>query len=386
MYQTSTHDLRSILECLEALQTVCTLQELPSHLLTVLSHLVGSDVSFCSSFADGCNTLEITPAELQTVQLEPDYFQQNPLIQRYSQTRDGNAYKISDFLSEPELYRREGLYGKHLQPLGVADQLAMVISEPFDAESISPFNIIPKRHLSPNQVSNIVDATTLGRLAIGFYRTTRSFNERDRILLNLIRPHIAHAYHNAQLYTKLQQELGQLHQAMDDLGSIILSPGGRIQFISPHALQLLNHYFPDSPRLGEQLPDPIQCWVRQQIEQREQTPLAHPGKPLQIEHCDRRLSIRLLGSAASEQLLLTLEENRYHSFSIESLRLIGLTRREAAVLIWVARGKTNAEIAIELILSQKTVNKHLENLCKKLGVKNRAAAVTKALELLGMMD
>ncbi|MGA7937829.1 MAG: LuxR C-terminal-related transcriptional regulator, partial [Kovacikia sp.] len=202
----------------------------------------------------------------------------------------------------------------------------------------------------------------------------------------LIRPYIAQAYSNAQKYTKLQQQLDQLNQAVDELGSVILSPAGRIRLLSPRALQLLNQYFPGSSWLGEQLPEDLQNWVKAQIQQRHQASLTQAGKPLQVEQEGQYLSIRLLGSASSGQFLLTLEENRYQSFSVESLRRIGLTQREAEVLLWVARGKMDAEIAAALDIKPKTVNKHLENLSKKLTVNTRAEAVTEALKLLGQME
>ena len=52
----------------------------------------------------------------------------------------------------------------------------------------------------------------------------------------------------------------------------------------------------------------------------------------------------------------------------------GLTSREAEVLGWVARGKTNAEIGSLLFISPLTVRKHLENIFEKLGVRTRTAA------------
>lgn len=55
--------------------------------------------------------------------------------------------------------------------------------------------------------------------------------------------------------------------------------------------------------------------------------------------------------------------------------LDGLTRRESEVLTLVARGRTNHEIATELVLSPNTVRKHLENAFEKLGVHTRAEAV-----------
>jgi ATP/maltotriose-dependent transcriptional regulator MalT len=57
-----------------------------------------------------------------------------------------------------------------------------------------------------------------------------------------------------------------------------------------------------------------------------------------------------------------------------------LTARERQVLSLVADGSTNREIARELGLSAKTVNRHVENIFGKLGASSRAAAVAKALK------
>jgi len=51
-----------------------------------------------------------------------------------------------------------------------------------------------------------------------------------------------------------------------------------------------------------------------------------------------------------------------------------LTRREHDVLVLVADGKTNRQIAERLTLSPRTVQKHLEHLYDKLGVRSRTAA------------
>jgi DNA-binding CsgD family transcriptional regulator len=52
-----------------------------------------------------------------------------------------------------------------------------------------------------------------------------------------------------------------------------------------------------------------------------------------------------------------------------------LSARERDVLQWVARGKTNAEIATALYISESTVRKHLQNSYRKLGVSSRTAAI-----------
>lgn len=64
------------------------------------------------------------------------------------------------------------------------------------------------------------------------------------------------------------------------------------------------------------------------------------------------------------------------------LEPLGLTPREAEVLFWVARGKTNDEIATVLGIGLTTVKKHLESTYAKLGVENRTSAAAMALERL----
>jgi DNA-binding NarL/FixJ family response regulator len=59
---------------------------------------------------------------------------------------------------------------------------------------------------------------------------------------------------------------------------------------------------------------------------------------------------------------------------------VELSRREIEVLRLVARGRTNAEIGRELLISEATVKTHLLRTFGKLGVSDRTAAVTAALE------
>ena len=69
--------------------------------------------------------------------------------------------------------------------------------------------------------------------------------------------------------------------------------------------------------------------------------------------------------------------------SPEPLLSLGLTPRVAEVLLWVAQGKTNADIATILGISESTVKKHLLEVFQVLGVETRSAATLRALETLG---
>ncbi|MEQ8975382.1 MAG: IS5 family transposase [Coleofasciculus sp. C1-SOL-03] len=86
-----------------------------------------------------------------------------------------------------------------------------------------------------------------------------------------------------------------------------------------------------------------------------------------------------------ERYLLMWEEPELNSFSIAALELLGLTKREAEVLFWVAQDQSNAAIAKVLGCRQGTVRKHLEHIHRKLGVQTRTAAVIVALEKLGLL-
>jgi DNA-binding NarL/FixJ family response regulator len=68
--------------------------------------------------------------------------------------------------------------------------------------------------------------------------------------------------------------------------------------------------------------------------------------------------------------------------SPEPLLALGLTPRVAEVLLWVAQGKTNADIATILGISEWTVKKHVLEIFEKLGVETRTAASLRAIEVL----
>ena len=68
--------------------------------------------------------------------------------------------------------------------------------------------------------------------------------------------------------------------------------------------------------------------------------------------------------------------------SASPLEGLGLSPREAEVLLWVAQGKTNPEIATILGISEETVKKHLKEVLATLGVETRTAASLRAMEIL----
>lgn len=64
------------------------------------------------------------------------------------------------------------------------------------------------------------------------------------------------------------------------------------------------------------------------------------------------------------------------------LEKLGLSPREAEILLWMAQGKSNGDIAVICDISLGTVKKHVVHIFEKIDVENRAAATLRALEIL----
>jgi DNA-binding CsgD family transcriptional regulator len=190
-------------------------------------------------------------------------------------------------------------------------------------------------------------------------RRRGDFTERDRLALDLLQPQFERIWHASRTKRLLSAALTALSGASDQdtRGAVLLDAGGTPAFMTPPARRLLHEFFGAG---GDELPPAVVAWLEEGARAR-----------LIVWADLRRLEIQRSGDA------LLLEE---------STASVGLTPREQEVLSWVARGKTNAEVAETLWLSPGTVRKHLENAFAKLGVRTRTAAVARFLALVGAGD
>jgi len=86
------------------------------------------------------------------------------------------------------------------------------------------------------------------------------------------------------------------------------------------------------------------------------------------------ISVRNLGKVGLGETMLLLAQATMTDGDSARLQQAALTQRESEVLSWLAKGKTNRDIAEILGMSPRTVNKHLEHIFSKLGVETRSAA------------
>ncbi len=89
-----------------------------------------------------------------------------------------------------------------------------------------------------------------------------------------------------------------------------------------------------------------------------------------------------IGEAQPGEYLLRLKDAGAPSESAVLKEVFALTDREAEVLVWIAKGKSNRDTAAILDCSPRTINKHLEQIYQKLDVENRTAAAMKVIQAL----
>ena len=105
-------------------------------------------------------------------------------------------------------------------------------------------------------------------------------------------------------------------------------------------------------------------------------------KPVDAEDLLATIRTRLRRHRQNHDAALRDMEFGLNFSSAVPLQAIGLTPREAEVLLWVAQGKTNSDAATILGMSEKTVRIHLGHIYEKLNVETRTAAAMVAMETL----
>lgn len=219
-------------------------------------------------------------------------------------------------------------------------------------------------------------------VGLAFNRGGKDFDERDRLLLDLLHPHLTQAFRNAEAFTRLHGQLAALQQLVDGQhqAALEVDQKGKILWATPAAWRLLQSYC-SRTALIDVLPATLRQWIEQQKAWLHDATHVPPAiAPYVIEKDGGRLVVRLIPCA--DRSLLVVEEQSEQA-AIQILEQLGLHRREAQVLFWVTEGKSNPEIGMILSISPRTVQKHLERIFEKLGVENRTAATARAFDALG---
>jgi DNA-binding NarL/FixJ family response regulator len=183
-------------------------------------------------------------------------------------------------------------------------------------------------------------------------------------LVARIRVHLANA-RAAQVARMALDASGRHLLAVNSLGELL--------WATPQARRLLTERLAGVPH-HLILPLGVRAWVTK-VSASGATPVA-----ITVDMGPRKLQISFLARTGPDQFMLRLTEEDPGSAQSALREKLSLTNREAEVLMWLARGKANKDIAEILGLSPRTVNKHLEQIYTKLGVENRASATAIATQ------
>ena len=162
-------------------------------------------------------------------------------------------------------------------------------------------------------------------------------------------------------------------QALDTLGqnSLAVDASGNILWSTPNTHSLLAGYGADQQWISDLLPTYLAPWLE-----------SGALEPLLIDDLSQPLLVKTMDKELAEERLLVVEPANKPKEEDLLREKFELTPRESEVLVWISRGKTNQEIAIILDFSPRTVNKHLEQIFRKLGVENRTTAAAVSLKFL----
>jgi DNA-binding CsgD family transcriptional regulator/GAF domain-containing protein len=334
-------ELQGLLEILGEVHHAEDLPSFRSALLDVVPRVIpNAYTSYNEIGADGTPLVTIVTPRPEARWLEQwgRFGHQNPLVQRYLETRDPRAHRLSDVIEHAD-FRELDLYREVFVPLGVEHQLAVTLPAP-------------------------------PRLLIGLaLADERDFTDGERRILDLARPHLIQAHANASLRERLHDVLAAVESGLDDSGEalVVVDRFGRIEFASSSGRTAVELLSDRAHPNGSHLPPPL----------REATEPGWPAHVVLDPPAGDPLVVRRMARTRGTATVLVFERG-IRGTSRELLEALGLSPREAEVLQAMMRGRGTAAIAVELGVSPRTVSKHAERIYTKLGVHDRVAAVSAA--------
>jgi DNA-binding NarL/FixJ family response regulator len=160
--------------------------------------------------------------------------------------------------------------------------------------------------------------------------------------------------------------------ALDLAGSNVfcVSEQGRLSWATPYVHKLIDNIACDDHSPWASIAKSLVPWLARDT-----------SKNLLIDCFQQPLNVSYVRMQHDKHLLRVAEAKKKKS-AVHLQKKLPITKRESEVLYWVSYGKTSWEISQILEMSPRTVNKHLEQIFKKLGVDNRTSAAAISIRLL----
>lgn len=162
------------------------------------------------------------------------------------------------------------------------------------------------------------------------------------------------------------------HDALDHAGKNVfcVSNQGRLAWATPQVHEIIEELAGANPTPWSILADEIKDWL--DTDTNVDLMISTFNTPFNILYERKQDDLHLL------RIVQTSSQKTPEDLKVK----LPITKRESEVLYWVSYGKTSWETSQILEMSPRTVNKHLEQIFKKLGVDNRTSAAAIALRIL----
>jgi DNA-binding CsgD family transcriptional regulator len=349
--------LQTVLECIAQLYSEHDLERFPRHVLRVVRGAAPVDFAVYDELdlRRRRHRWVSDPVELDlgaTREAHAAFFREHPFVRHLGRAGDLPPSRLSDFLSRRR-YHETALYREAYRAFGVEHQLGFALPALFPRWSVG----------------------------LALNRSRRDFSDEERLVFEVLRPHLVQAHRNAQLVTRLREAAPPAAPEAAPSAVVRLDARRRLPAASPGPGERLGDYLGPRAVAGGNLPDAVRRWLdahRLPATAADRVPV--PCPPLVLERPGRRLILRKVGDSGAETAVAI--DERATTGPVSLGERLGLTRRQAEILLWVARGKTNPEIATILGLSPHTVHKHTEHVFARLGVETRTAAAARAWEMV----
>lgn len=268
---------------------------------------------------------------------------QNPLAAHSARTGDPTARRMSEFITRRQLHSLE-LYDAFYSEMGVEHQMAFTVP-------------------------------AAGRLiGVTLSRGTRDFTDRERDLLEEVRKLAAPLYRSLLDRARLGAVLAALDgidaHGRGPLAVLLVHGSGALEAAHARAERLLRALAAERASLRQ-----LHAWAHLQRGGRG----AGAGEATLRLRAGELRAVYLHGRPGALDAICLYARSRS---PVEVLSGLGLTARQARVLELMCEGASNAEIAHALTLSRHTVRHHAEEIYRRLGVRSRAGATSRAARAL----
>ena len=280
------------------------------------------------------------------------HFHQHPLVRFHATHPGGPTRRISDCIDDAA-FRNSALHADYYRRIGI--NYAMALPLWIDSDNV---------------------------ISVVFNRRRSDFTDAERAMLDAVRQPLAAIYRNLVACEDAGIGLQCVSHLASDGGwhMMRVTLAGQILDAPTAARGLLRRFFlQDQAAHAARLPAMLSEWFSRSRSWGLDRPAISYGQPFTMSRLGAKLTVHFVADPADASAGYLLMKEERQSIAGAQLSHLPLTAREREILALVAAGKTNAEIAIILTISARTVQKHLEHVFVKLGVETRTAAAVRAL-------